>query len=356
MRPAVIDHGAQLDKVARSGRFRSHPRETDDVVSDVSTTARRSDVDNAPMSPRLAHALGASFSPKRPRSMPQNVITAMPMSTSTPMYRQHGQQQRVPSGSSVSRTASTPTALDEAEDAPHSAATSKFERMARGVASDLQRAKQDLLRPTAPTTTTTRRPPFTDIANGTPAKPAARARTHGRSAGRRIHLPDVTGITAAVESPMPAKLAARAHTHGRSAGRRIHLPDVTGITAAVESPMRGGQAYYDADEEESVFHGDDHLPNGQAVHDAIEELAGRLSDLEGENSAARRRVRELEMELDSCRADVARERTRVLDAEARERKEREKGKTRAAAADTSAVWQARYQEVLEEKRRTCPLG
>ncbi|KAH7103404.1 hypothetical protein BKA62DRAFT_696830 [Auriculariales sp. MPI-PUGE-AT-0066] len=321
VRPAVLQHDAELDKVARSGRFRSHPRETDDALSDASTIARRSDIEK---SPKLSHALGrqsGTFSPKRPRTMP---ITVMPVSTSTPVHRGHATtqhqrqqpQQRVPSGEShASRTASTPTVRDDTDDIHESMASSKFHRLARGVASDLQRAKQDLLRPDPPAPVPARRAPFINVANSTSVQ-TTRAKTPSRSAH----------------------------------GHRIQLPDVTGISMAVASPMRGGQAYYDADTEESGLDDNDRVRNGQAVQDAIEELASRLANLEGENGVARRRVRELEMELDTCRADVARERTRVLDAEARERKEREKGKARASSNDKSAIWHARYNEVLTEKK------
>lgn len=174
---------------------------------------------------------------------------------------------------------------------------SKFERLARGIAGDLYRAKQEASRPRAP---------FSDIGNG--------------------------------QTP-------------RSRRSRVQLPDVTGITTAVESPMRGANSYYDPNA--SAL---DELaaPDAQAVSNAIEDLAARLAELEQENGVARRRARELEMELDQCRADVARERTRVLDAEARERKEREKGKARASAAvaERATVDETRYKEVVDEKKST----
>lgn len=47
----------------------------------------------------------------------------------------------------------------------------------------------------------------------------------------------------------------------------------------------------------------------------INTIQARLRGLEDENSISRRRVRELEHELDMCKQDVARERTRVLERE-----------------------------------------
>jgi hypothetical protein len=44
-------------------------------------------------------------------------------------------------------------------------------------------------------------------------------------------------------------------------------------------------------------------------------VQSQLRDLEDENSISRRRVRELEMELEECKRHVARERTRLIERE-----------------------------------------
>lgn len=44
-------------------------------------------------------------------------------------------------------------------------------------------------------------------------------------------------------------------------------------------------------------------------------VQNKLSHLEAENSVSRRRVRELELELEACKKDVARERTRIIEHE-----------------------------------------
>ena len=48
---------------------------------------------------------------------------------------------------------------------------------------------------------------------------------------------------------------------------------------------------------------------------SLNTLHTRLNHLETENSIARRRVRELEYELEECKRDVVRERTRIMDSQ-----------------------------------------
>jgi hypothetical protein len=93
-------------------------------------------------------------------------------------------------------------------------------------------------------------------------------------------------------------------------------------------------------------------------------IQDKLSHLEDENSISRRRVRELEHELEMCKKDVARERTRVLQkegeleravADARRSVRDVKGKGKARARDTSMSMQeadasVRYKEAVEEKK------
>jgi hypothetical protein len=48
---------------------------------------------------------------------------------------------------------------------------------------------------------------------------------------------------------------------------------------------------------------------------ALNTVQSQLSQVGDKNGVSRRRVRELKLELESCKADVARERTRVLERE-----------------------------------------
>lgn len=90
---------------------------------------------------------------------------------------------------------------------------------------------------------------------------------------------------------------------------------------------------------------------------AIEEIALRLRQVERENTTAKRRVRELELELDECKEEVQRERARFQE-EMRRQQERSfndrKGKMRQTAEEEELAiyWEQRYREVLEQKEGT----
>jgi hypothetical protein len=86
-----------------------------------------------------------------------------------------------------------------------------------------------------------------------------------------------------------------------------------------------------------------------------------LQYLEQENGISRRRVRELELELEACKRDVARERTRVLEREetiAQQQldssyiavSKRHKGKARAQDVTKEGELHERYREAVEEKK------
>jgi hypothetical protein len=84
-----------------------------------------------------------------------------------------------------------------------------------------------------------------------------------------------------------------------------------------------------------------------------------LQHLEEENSISRRRVRELELELEVCKRDVARERTRVMEREeiiVQQQRDASyiatsnKNKGKGRARDLSMVSNDRYREAVEEKK------
>ena len=96
-------------------------------------------------------------------------------------------------------------------------------------------------------------------------------------------------------------------------------------------------------------------------------VQSKLQQLEEENGISRRRIRELEMELDICKRDVTRERTRVLEREEiivqqqRDLKRNIKGKSKAPTRDISInvsgdrdighdLVRERYKEAVEEKK------
>lgn len=98
-------------------------------------------------------------------------------------------------------------------------------------------------------------------------------------------------------------------------------------------------------------------------------VQNKLTHLEAENSVSRRRVRELELELEACKKEVARERTRILEHEQsvlkddglpagkkrvvsqRERAQQQLQQQKAEEdqADLAAA-EARYRTAVEEKK------
>lgn len=76
--------------------------------------------------------------------------------------------------------------------------------------------------------------------------------------------------------------------------------------------------------------------------------------LESENSISRRRVRELELELEACKREVARERTRVMEREEvivqqqQDVERARRGKSRVLEVEDQT--NERYKEVVEEKK------
>lgn len=86
-------------------------------------------------------------------------------------------------------------------------------------------------------------------------------------------------------------------------------------------------------------------------------MQAKLTNLEAQNGISRRRVRDLELELEQCRQEVARERNRVYQreqvisqqrADAKTQKQRLVDKTEGRAVD--AADKNRYKEVVEEQK------
>lgn len=159
---------------------------------------------------------------------------------------------------------------------------------------------------------------------------------------------------------------------GHNSKSRIYLPDVTGLTSAVASPMKTGLQHHpfnasrEARESDGKFQLSFELRFAQLslarLLSAISAVQSKLRQLEDENGISRRRVRELEHELELCKIEVARERAILVQREefaAQQQWEREaeetrrrKGKGKAKARDVSVYNEdvSRYQEVVEEKK------
>ncbi|PCH40313.1 hypothetical protein WOLCODRAFT_162258 [Wolfiporia cocos MD-104 SS10] len=378
--PLIVDDTVELDHILSTGRasipasgFRSPPSSF--ASSTTSTSESVSPRPGSPASrPKLSDALQAvAFSPKRPRSAQGHVARQAPrrgFPTSQPERAHEAPRKPSPPPASVQsdRTQSGRRAqysstrhqqsLSYAQ-LEHEATgellpsdtngSSKFTRMAHGLAQEIE-AEQSLweeqqtgqLQPheskrktkvdIARVRQSRERNPFQDVENHarhTNAAPRARIRT-------------------------PAKGA-------------IHLPDVTGLTSAIDSPARMTYEYYH-------YNGKDGGEKQARIIATLNAVQSKLAFLETENSISRRRVHELELELESCKDEVARERTRVLQREERiaqhaadvieKEKERlanlnkqvnrkSKSQTQKDAEMESkdrAAAESRYREAVEEKK------
>lgn len=97
-------------------------------------------------------------------------------------------------------------------------------------------------------------------------------------------------------------------------------------------------------------------------------MQGQLHELEEENGISRRRVRELEFELEECKREVARERTRLFEREEMSNRYHErnpaagrggkasgKGKAKDIVPEMDdAQLHARYKEAVDEKKGWYP--
>lgn len=84
-------------------------------------------------------------------------------------------------------------------------------------------------------------------------------------------------------------------------------------------------------------------------------VQSKLAHLEAENSISRRRVRELELELEECKRDVVRERTKILEREqlgARivQEKASRTSRTGAKVIEETEDDLRKYKEAVEEKK------
>ncbi|KAJ6584807.1 hypothetical protein B0H19DRAFT_1059157 [Mycena capillaripes] len=290
----------QLDRVLQSGHAPPPSRSRSvRIRSPHSSATSSASSDSDSPRPRLADALQrVSFSPKRPRS---------PQAPHRPNHR-HAQVPPSPLTRAVDESnlpTPRPSRRSAAAVSPPTP-TSQFTKAARGLARDLVEEQQQH-----------DRNPFTDIAN-------------------RVETADAT----------------RRSAHSKS---RVYLPDVTGLTSAVESPAKAGGGY-------NAYPAEDRPRDSEArLLSTLSVVQTKLHQLEDENSISRRRVRELELELEVCKREVAMERTRILERDEASVHQREadnaraKGKGKARAPDHGASMDEeeigeRYREAVEEKK------
>ncbi|KAJ7071857.1 hypothetical protein B0H15DRAFT_85369 [Mycena belliarum] len=289
-------HGG-LDRVLQSGHAPPSRSRSVRICSPHSSATSSASSDSDSPRPRLADALQrVSFSPKRPRS---------PHAPHHPNHR-HAQVPPSPLTRAIDDS-NFPTPRPQRRGTPAVSPptpASQFTKAARGLTRDLAEEQQMY-----------ERNPFSDIANRVESSDATRRNAHNKS--------------------------------------RVYLPDVTGLTNAVESPAKGGGGH-------NAYNPDDRPRDSEArLLSTLSVVQAKLHQLEDENSISRRRVRELELELEVCKREVVRERTRILERaevtfqqEAASTRAKGKGKAREAdqEASTAGEMEQRYREVVEEKK------
>ncbi|CAK5284255.1 unnamed protein product [Mycena citricolor] len=290
----------KLDRVLESGHAPiSHSRSVR-IRSPHSSASSSASSDSDSPRPRLADALQrVSFSPKRPRS---------PQTSSHQPNHRHAQVPPSPLTRNVSEShnATPRPQRRPATVAPSPSPQSQFTKAARGITRDLVEEQDQM----------NERNPFSD-------------RSHHKENGQAHHT--------------------TSQHRGTTHKSRIYLPDVTGLTNAVESPAKAGGKY-------NAYSAVDRPRDSEAkLLSILSTVQAKLHELEDENAISRRRVRELELELEACKREVARERTKILEQEELsmryEASAKGKGKARASnrSFDSSDLVE-RYKEAVEEKK------
>lgn len=326
-----VSHPAAL-----AARLRSPPLEPESAESEAD---RSLNISRRKLSDNLQRV---GFSPRRPRNLQRN--TAAQQSPSRAPDFQH-----VPS---YSRKATTPKARKASHSVsfdvdatpvrrhasqPHvnvqpptpSASSSKFTRMARGLAKDVHEAQAEdaaLFQNQSQTTTTLR---------AAPAGSRRASMKHNDTMKQPLHdVVDHSAVDVNVE------IAQTNRSFKKASRGRVNLPDLTGLTSAVVSPAKANLERYGIKTASSSKEVESRLIA------SLNALHAKLAHLETENGIARRRVRELEYELQQCKRDVARERSRIIEQDAGEPSWK-RGKEERREREEE---QSKYFEVVEEKK------
>ncbi|KAI6042627.1 hypothetical protein EDC04DRAFT_2563903 [Pisolithus marmoratus] len=316
-----------------AARLRSPRRGHDISVSEE--TDRSQEISR----PKLAETLQrVGFSPRRPRSLQSSFQSPGGVQDNLRRYGDTSRRSMTPKARKISAvsfdTTATPIRRHTSQPAvvqpqvnvqppTPSTTASNFTKMARGLTRDIRHA-QDLSQAD------------NVVDNEHASHPLSTSRQKDVHYGSAV---DVTGELNHVSR------ASKKATRGR-----VHLPDVTGLTNAVASPARIVMDRY-------AVRGLGSRELEARLVASLNALQVRLSHLENENSIARRRVRELEYELEQCKREVVRERTRILESQDAidvnsrlpgPSTSRAKGKEKKTKeADQSA---SKYFEVVEEKK------
>ncbi|KAK0201843.1 hypothetical protein DFS33DRAFT_1386145 [Desarmillaria ectypa] len=339
--PIVVDDTAELDRILASGYVPPPSLNSRSVRlrSPQSASSSSSDSEGQQSRPKISDALRrVSFSPKRPRGA-----------------QDHNVGRHAPS---PLRCQSTLPTVDKDVPTPKSRATKRVPDPSH--ASPHQ--PQVLLHPPTPTSSGSR---FTKMANVITKEldheiEQSRRPNQSSTANRTTHHEAGNQTRDQSRSMQPTQhrssLMQPVQTLTYASKSKLHLPDLTGLTSAVESPMKGAYQHYPYQASKDARESDARLLS------AISAVQSKLRELEDENGVSRRRVRELEHELELCKIEVTKERSMLVQREeflSQQQRElelegarRRKGKGKAKARDISFSREdtSRYQEVVEEKK------
>ncbi|GJJ15770.1 hypothetical protein Clacol_010048 [Clathrus columnatus] len=324
--PIIVDSTAELDRFLKTGfrqpnlstaagttyhLTRSHSQPEPRIEVDETQNLLRS-----PLS--LSQALGNQFSPKRPRSTPASMQSF---------------QFPKPSDASVHNVVPKPSLVQQPKTS-HSIPTKFNEKQREKVKEKENKSLHSALsgtrvqQPPQPQSKIQFQEPIVDN-DKTPRPRKAGFAPEAISSIQRPPLVD------------KSNRKTEAFTPNQRSKLQVHLPDITGLTAAVASPLKGGEGYLAAKVANRRFAAD--------VVAALDGLQSRLETLERENSVSRRRVKELEVDLEECKVDVAREKKRMRARELEREADRDNGKEKNRN-DFPEVDELRYRDVVDEKK------
>ncbi|KIJ54960.1 hypothetical protein M422DRAFT_24821 [Sphaerobolus stellatus SS14] len=327
--PIILDPSVGLDRYLQTGRRPPSTVKSNKSYPYILKTRSQpdpgasDDSDDSP--PRIAKALGSQFSPKRPRSTP-----ATAQSFKLPPRPVNPTPSRAPPASSVSRQKQNkptpgPSNLNPAR---HRRTQPEQENQRTTITTHAELTVEDpehiIFDPEGDNEATPRAGSKMPFSTSTPTV------THSkRSLFANIINKDIGG--------------SKEKSRSRS---RVHLPDITGLSAAVETPVKGGTEYRSPDLRDRSFARD--------LVAALDALQKRLQTLEREHAISRRRVRELELDLEDCKIEADRERTRILNRERELGQDaqayREREKLRQVQDKLKEEEQGRYRQIVEEKK------
>ncbi|KAG1743245.1 uncharacterized protein EDB91DRAFT_1126491 [Suillus paluster] len=326
-----LDASAEYDlsqvshPAALAARLRSPPLDLESAESEADHSLN---ISRRKLSDNLQRV---GFSPRRPRNL-QSRAAAQQIPKYIPSY---SRKATTPKARKISHSVSfdvdaTPPQVNIQPPTP-SASSSKFTRMARGLAKDVHDAQAEdaaLFQNQSQTTTTT-------TPRVAPAGSRRVSTKHHDALKQPLHdVADHSAVDVNVE-------ISQTNRSFRKASRgRVNLPDLTGLTSAVVSPAKANLERYGIKTASSSKEVESRLIA------SLNALHAKLAHLETENGIARRRVRELEHELQQCKRDVARERSRIMEQDAGEPSWK-RGKEDQREREEE---QSKYFEVVEEKK------